>query len=156
MKTHLLASAVAAVLFLSSGGAARALDIADVKNLVRNHVDEEVIVTMVLQEGALPATAGDVAELRTLGASETLVSAVTAASTGTATVPPTVYYEAPTAVAQPPVVYYETPTYVYPYAPFPRRHYYHSRPGISFSFGFGSGGRRHGRHGRPPFRRWHR
>lgn len=168
MKKYVLAAALAVFAF-ASGAAARALDIADVKSLVRNQVDEEVIVNMVLEGGALPATTGDVAELRALGASETLISAVEAVSRGTSSPgeyilqdgatasvpqPGTVYYEAPTVIETPPTVYYETPTYVYPYPyPYhhPRPHFYRSRPGFSITFGFGSGGRRYGRR---HFRRW--
>lgn len=147
-------------------GAATALDLNDVKNLVRNNVDEAVVIGMVQQGGSFSVSTDDLAELRGMGASETLISSLlTAPSTtgeyilqdGTTvavpqtTPPPTVYYEAPPGVVtQPPTIVYQTPTYVYPYAPYPRPHYFRSRPGISFSFGFGGGGYRH----RRPYRRW--
>ncbi len=157
MKKHLLAAA-AIIAFAFAGSAAPALDIADVKNLLRNNVDETVIANMVLQGGSLAATTGDIAELRSLGASETLISAIGTVGTyspgeyilqdgTTAAIPQpgTVYREAPVVVAQPPRVYYETPTVVVPryVHPYPGRYYYHSRPGFSFSFGFGPGSRRH-------------
>lgn len=170
MKKHLLAAAAIAAIVLSSGAAAFALDIADVKALVRNNVDEDVIVSMMLESGSLSATERDVSELRSLGASETLVAAIGAVSpeaaassapgeyilqdgtTATIPQPDVVYYEAPTVVPQPPTVYYAAPTYVYPYRHFhPAPHFHRSRPGFSITFGFGSGGRRFGRRG---FRHW--
>ncbi len=152
MKKHILPAALFAALFLTVG-AASALDLTDVKTLVRNNVDEAVIIGMVQQGGNFPVTTDEVSELRGMGASETLIAELLTAPRAAASVPPTVYYEAPqTVVTAPPTVVYETPTvvtptYVYPY-PYPRPHYFRPQPGISFSFGFGGG------HHRP--RRWHR
>ncbi len=146
MKRQGFFAAVCAAVALCSG-AAFALDLSEVKTLVLNGVDESVIIDMVNQGGNWSADSGDVAELRALGASETLIAAVLTAPK----VPPTVYYEQPpTVVAQPPTVVYErAPTYVYPY-PYPRRHYFPARPGISFSFGFGGGHH----YPRRSYRRW--
>ncbi len=144
MKRQGFFAAICAAVALCSG-AAFALDLSEVKTLVLNGVDESVIIDMVKQGGTWSADSGDVAELRALGASETLIAAVLTAPK----VPPTVYYEQPptTVVTQPPTVVYEqAPTYVYPY---PRRHYVPARPGISFSFGFGGH-----HHPRRSYRRW--
>ena len=126
-KYRLIAAAVAVVALFAT--AAGALDIADVKNLVKNNVDETVIVNMVRQGGALSATAGDVVELRSMGASETLIAAIGAAAPATSAPAPATTYQGPgeyilqdgtTAAipqstptyADPNVVYYEAPTVV--------------------------------------------
>lgn len=145
MKRHgLFAALFAAAVLLA--GAAFGLDVTDVKNLVRNNVDEATIINLAQQGGNFSVTSNDLAELRGLGASETLISSLFTAPP-MAAVPPTVYYEAPdgtlTTTAPAPTVVYQTvpqvvtPTYVYPY-PYPRRHYFRSRPGVSFSLNFGN------------------
>lgn len=160
MKTRSLCALLA--FFAISCAAASALDIRDVKTMVANNVSEAVIIGMIQSESAFHATAGDVAELRSLGASNSLVAAVTSATPATgeyvladgSTAPAgTVIYEAPAVVpapavvTQPPTVYYvpqPAPVYVTPY---PHRRFYHRpRPGISLHFGFGDSGRR--------YRRW--
>lgn len=178
-------AALLAGLCLAASVCASALDISDVKNLVRSQVSEDVIINMVRQSTPVAMSDADANELRGMGASENLIGIVrnsytggpvysqqpgeyvmsdgsttpiypsTAAPSGTVTyvdpgsgvtyvepnvyytTPPTVVYEAPTVV---------TPTYVYPYYPG-----YRSGSSWNFSFGFGSGGRRH--HGRPHRRR---
>ncbi len=167
MKKYICFAALFAACAFWSGKAA-ALDVADVKTLVANDVDEAVIISMVQSAGALQASAGDIVDLRNLGASDTLLAAVGTAPSatgareyiledGTTVVVPqttpaapsgTVYYAPPAVVTAPPTVYYAPPT-VY-YSPYPRSPVFRRpRAGVHFSFGFGSG-----RPHRPPFHRW--
>ncbi len=137
---------------------AAALDYNDVKNLLAHQVSESVIISMVQENPAIPLSSGQLAELRGMGASETLISAIFTAPPATTTYvdPNTVYYESstPVVVEPAPTVVYQTPTYVYPYPPV--RYYYPRRPtfGFSLNFGGGHGGRRHGYHGRRYGHHW--
>ncbi len=53
--------------------AASALDVADVQNLIRNNVSEEVIINMVKSDGTIYITPEQADVLRSMGASENLV-----------------------------------------------------------------------------------
>jgi hypothetical protein len=144
MKKHFSFALLCAALF---AGAASALDVTDVKNLVANNVDEAVIISMVQSSGSFSATAGDIEDLRNLGASESVLAAIGSATPATgeyvledgttavipqAAAPGTVYYAAPPAAVAPPTVYYVVPR------TYPRRSFYRRpRAGVHFSFGFG-------------------
>ncbi len=152
MKTALLSVCIA----IAGTFSAAALDYNDVKNLMANQVSESVIINLVQQSPMMALTPGQVTELRGLGASETLISAIftaPAASTATYVDPNTVYYDssAPVVVEPAPTVVYQTPTYVYP--PPPVYYYHPGRPTFGFSIGIGGGGRRHHRH-YGGYRRW--
>lgn len=78
MKTLALA---VAVVFGGIVSTVSALDFNDVKNLIGNQVSETVIQNMVRQDGSLAITEAQANELRTLGASETLVASIRRAPT---------------------------------------------------------------------------
>lgn len=89
---HRSGLAVALTLFMVTMGAsnAQALDYNDVKNLVANHVSEQVIVNMLQQSNPVAATGDQVNELRSMGASENLIAnlqATASAPTATAAAP---------------------------------------------------------------------
>ena len=160
---------------------ASALDFNDVRNLIGNQVSETVIQNMVSQDSSLTITDDQANELRSLGASETLLASIRRAPAAPQVVsdqpqsftstdgvtyqlnPATgnYYRVSPQVVVQPaPTVVYETPqvytapTYVYPGYPVYRR----PRPSFGFSFHFGGGPRWGGGHrwGRGPgrYHRW--
>ena len=142
------------ILALAIGLPALALDVNDVKNLVQNGVQEQVIISMLQARGLTSQpTTQDIVDLSAMGASSTLLSyltpcgsaanpcpptttVVTPAPTTTIVTPaPTTTYVVPqpeVVVAPPPTVYYYPGTYTYP-------RYYNG--GSSFSFYFGSGPR---------------
>lgn len=165
---------IAAVLIGANG--AFALDANDVAQLIRNGVEEEVIINMVgNQKLDRPLTANDVLALNSAGASGALLEYMTRPEAASAAYaapsspmivgspqiqvesPPTVITSPQTVVTtQPNVVYGSacpTPTYVYPYSsPYyvysAPRYYRDRRPSYSFSFSWGSGwGRHHPHHG---------
>lgn len=79
MKTRLsrlkkcLALFAGAILF---AGAAPALDANDVMQLLQNRVGEEIILNMVRSDGTIYITPEEAANLRAMGASETLIAAM--------------------------------------------------------------------------------
>lgn len=70
------AAAVIACLALFGGTEARALDYNDVKNLLVNQVPEQTIVNMLRQSGTMTITESQAAELRSMGATESLLAAM--------------------------------------------------------------------------------
>jgi hypothetical protein len=148
---------------------AAALDFNDVKNLIGNQVAETVIQNMVGQDSSLVITDSQANELRSLGASETLVASIRRAPAAAAvTVVPQVvsdkpqtftstdgvtyqlnpatgnYYRvSPQVVVQPaPTVVYQTPrVYTTPTYVYPSAPIYRPRPSWNFSFHFGGGPR---------------
>lgn len=143
IRKMLVAGAMALTLSLP----ALALDINDVKVMVQNNVQEDVIINM-MQNRSLSgsASAQDIVDLTNMGASPTLLSYLTnsGAPAVTYSAPSTTYVQpAPTCspsyvVQQQPQVVVTSPPPVYYYSD-PYRYY---RPGPTFSFSFG-GGRRH-------------
>lgn len=67
---------------LLAGVCASAMDVNDVKNMVRSRVAEEVIINMVRQSTPIAMSDADANELRSLGASENLVGIVRDSYTG--------------------------------------------------------------------------
>lgn len=57
-------------------GAASALDVADVKNLLQNKVSDEVIINMVKADGTIYITPEEANMFRSMGASENLITAL--------------------------------------------------------------------------------
>ena len=176
LKTRIAAFGLALCLFT---GAASALDANDIVMMVKNGVDDSVIVNMVqTQKLPHPLTAQEVMALNAGGASSYLLenltrpdaslAAATTATVVTGSSAPTVTYVEPeptivtaqpsVIVTQPPTVYtypytYYSSPYPYYYNSYPRYHRYRSGPSFSIGFGFGGGNRWHGgpRHGG----RWH-
>lgn len=73
-----MGSAAILALFVMVGGigAAMALDVEDVRNLLRNQVSEDVIINMVKTDGTIYITPEEANEFRSMGASEKLVTAL--------------------------------------------------------------------------------
>lgn len=154
--------ALAGVFLAMATGPAMALDASEVRMMLQNGVHEDVIISM-LQNDKLnaPLSAQEVVELNSMGASSTLLqyltnpsyvnqSPVVTDSTTTYSSPSTVVTQSPTIITTEPQVIYTTPP---PVVYYPNRYYYgrpYYRSGPTFSFSFGSGGRRH--HGGGP--RW--
>lgn len=91
---------VVAAVVVMAASAASALDYNDIKNLIANNVSETVIANMVGQDASLAITPGQADELRSLGASETLVSSIrrvqaAPAATYAAPAPQVVYSDKP-------------------------------------------------------------
>lgn len=129
-----------------------AFDVNDIKVMVQNDVQDDVIINMVQYRGLSSSpSAQDIVELNALGASSTLLSYLSSISSScpapsapVTVAPPTTYMvpQQQVIVTSPPPVYYY---------PSPRRYY---RPGPRFSFWFGGprwGGGRHRPHHSP---RW--
>lgn len=144
-----------AVLALALALPAFALDVNDVKILVQNGVQDDVIINMVQNNGLTTTpTTQDIIDLNNLGASSTLMSYLSShTSPSVVAAPPAIVTTSPTYVVpqQEIIVTRPAPTYYYNYGYYgnPYRYY---RPGPSFSFSFG-GGPRWGHHrpgwGRP-------
>lgn len=167
-----------AALCLSSLGTAAALDVTEITQLIRNGVQESVIVNMAQsQKLNQPLSAQDVIALSAAGASPTLLEQLTRAGvvspsyappvmTSSPTIvtsapqvtyaPPAVVQPAPSVVVtSPPPVYYNNacpPTYYYAQPPsyyYPAYRPYPRRPPIYFNFSYGGGYHR-------PYHRWRR
>ncbi len=136
---------LAGVLSFAGVFSAMALDFADIKLMLQNGVQENVIISMIQnQKLSRSLTTQEVIELNSMGASanflQYLTSSGSAAPAAVASSPEVVYVEPPattvtacppTIVTQPEVIVAAPPPPVYYYAP-PR-----PRPGISFYFGSG-------------------
>lgn len=81
-----LAPFTALVAFFFLCGIAAALDVNDVRNLIKNNVPEDAIINMVNNEGTIYITPEEANEFRSLGASEKLIAALRPTPT-TAAVP---------------------------------------------------------------------
>ena len=75
-KRNLLGALALLFLILLSSPAPPALDVGDIKSLLRNQVAEEVIVNLVRSGGPVSLAPGEADELRSLGASENLLAAL--------------------------------------------------------------------------------
>lgn len=84
-------AALLAVVFLS--GIAAALDVNDVRNLIKNKVPEDAIINMVKNEGTIYITPEEAKEFRSLGASDKLITALRPTPTSLST--PTVVTSLP-------------------------------------------------------------
>lgn len=147
-------AALFATLSVVCVGQAAGLDANDIAHLVKNGVQDAVIINMV-RSNRLPAPLSpqDVLLLNANGASPTLLEFLTRPDSSVAVVsssPPVAYAEpstpvvvtgnacSPTYIARPTYVaprYYSAPTYVYPYSSYD---YYRYRPN-SFNFYYGRG-----------------
>ncbi|MCL2000054.1 MAG: hypothetical protein FWG74_01350 [Planctomycetes bacterium] len=148
--------AMCSSVFLAAWG----IDPSEIDQMVRNQVDETVIINMVQQQRLnRRLTVNEIIELKAAGASPALLEYLTRPEAANATydAPPPVTAAAPApsiVLSEPPATYYPpaTPYYVYPqyrwgpsyYSSWP--YYYNYRPGYSFGFSYNRGGWHSGRH----------
>ena len=161
MLRNLLGASGAAVMVFCLSGPVLALDAADISLLLKNGVEEAVVINLAREQGlSRPLTAQEVLQLNAGGASSRLLEFLTDSAQVRAAAPQVMAPQmvAPQAaavpMAAPPTVYYPSspevcPVYVYPTPTYqvirPRPRFYY---GLNMSFGDRHGHRRHGGPGR--------
>lgn len=149
MKRNSILVLAAGLLFASA--TAWSLDANDIKELLRNGVDQSVIIRMLQTQGQnFIATPADVTEIQNLGASSDLMREISLKGFSTQLTQPVLVSPEPVVVQQQPapiyvqqpvapVIVQQPPVVVYDNSPY-YGNYYYSRPSRNYSFWFGGGG----------------
>lgn len=103
--------------FVGLGGFVQALDFNDIVALKENQVSDTVIINMIRDSGGVAFSTQQEAELRGMGASESLLAAARASRPIPVQAPPVVVESAPVTITQPP-----SPVQVTEMAPLPARY----------------------------------